>query len=158
MSTTTPSKDTIKPIVLHNDAIAVQSMESFPEPSTGGTVTWKTLISQPNTPTNTFTVGIAACSPQYSAACDAGYLQLHRHTHAEIYHVISGRGIVSIEGVEHLVGKGSVVFIPGDAEHGVRCEGEEELRWLYVFAADGFGKIEYRFGEPGLRKRERTKL
>jgi mannose-6-phosphate isomerase-like protein (cupin superfamily) len=158
MSTTTPSKEPIKPIVLHNDTIAVQSMESLPEPSTGGTVTWKTLISQPNTPTNTFTVGIAACPPQCSATCDAGYLQLHRHTHAEIYHVISGRGIVSIEGVEHLVGKGSVVFIPGDAEHGVRCEGEEELRWLYVFAADGFGEIGYRFDESGLRKRERAKL
>jgi hypothetical protein len=37
-----------------------------------------------------------------------------------------------VDGVAHDVEKGSAVFIPGDAEHGVRNEGAEELKWLYV--------------------------
>lgn len=76
-------------------------------------------------------------------------MKAHRHSHAELYHITSGTGVVTIDGVEHEVRKGSVVFIPGDAEHGIRNIGEEELVWLYVFAADGFGEIIYRFDEPG---------
>jgi quercetin dioxygenase-like cupin family protein len=52
---------------------------------------------------------------------------------------------VTIEGVEYEVGKGSVVYIPGDAEHGMRCVGDEEVTWLYVFAVGGFAEVEYRF-------------
>ena len=65
---------------------------------------------------------------------------------------------MTIDGEEHRVQTGSVVFIPGNAEHGMRCEGEEEVRWLYVFAADGFGGVVYRFDEPGPGKKERAKL
>lgn len=56
-------------------------------------------------------------------------------------------GIVTIDGTEHEVGRGSVLYIPGDAEHGMKCTGKEEVRWLYVFAVGGFGEVEYRFSE-----------
>jgi mannose-6-phosphate isomerase-like protein (cupin superfamily) len=148
----------IEPVVLNAHAIANQVPEAFPDPGSGGTVTWKTLISQPNTATDTFTVGVAACAPGTKATCPAGCLELHRHTQAEVYHVIAGCGTVTIDGVDHPVEEGSVVFIPGNAEHGVRCEGSKELRWLYVFAADGFGEVQYRFDEPGPGKRRRAKL
>lgn len=36
------------------------------------------------------------------------------------------------------------VFIPGDAEHGVFNDGDEELRWLYVFPG-AFEDVVYRF-------------
>lgn len=39
----------------------------------------------------------------------------------------------------------SVVFIPGNAEHGIRNEGLEVLRWLYVFPCDGFEEVKYVF-------------
>lgn len=52
---------------------------------------------------------------------------------------------MTIEGNECKVEKGSTVFVPGNAEHGVRNEGPEELRWFYVFAADSFGDVVYRF-------------
>lgn len=59
---------------------------------------------------------------------------------------MSGRGIVRIDGVEHEVADGDVVFIPGDAEHGVwNLDAEQELKWLYAFAVDGFGEVNYRF-------------
>jgi len=56
-----------------------------------------------------------------------------------VYHIISGHGFVRIDGTEHEVEAGSVVFIPGDAEHGVRNDGDEgeELTWFYCFAVDG---------------------
>lgn len=50
-----------------------------------------------------------------------------------------------VEGKECKVEKGCTVFVTGDAEHGVRNEGLEELRWFYVFAADSFGDVVYRF-------------
>ena len=66
------------------------------------------------------------------------------------------------------VSKGDMVFVPSDSEHGIRNtsglggeepEGQaeksdyktkskgEDLRFLYVFAADGFDEIHYRFSE-----------
>ncbi|KAF2466759.1 RmlC-like cupin [Lindgomyces ingoldianus] len=134
---------TIKPVILNPAAIAATPVEGFSD-STGGNVTWKTLFSSPNSPTNTFTTGIARCNPK------GGYLQLHRHKQAEIYHVTHGHGIVSIEGVEYPVEKGTVLFIPGDAEHGIRNTNErEELVWLYVFATDKFEDVVYRFKKDG---------
>ncbi|EUC30780.1 hypothetical protein COCCADRAFT_103016 [Bipolaris zeicola 26-R-13] len=135
-----------KPIVLNADDIISTASERFPDPSAGGDVTWRTLISTPKTRTNTFTVGIATCAPGVSAGCQ-GQLKPHRHKQAEIYHVTSGKGIVTIDGNEYEVGKGSVVWIPGDAEHGVRNTGGEDLIWLYAFATDGFDDVVYRFNE-----------
>jgi mannose-6-phosphate isomerase-like protein (cupin superfamily) len=158
---------TIKPVVLHAHEINKRPDESFPDPGVGGTATWKTLISRPETKTDTFTVGIATCALGEASSCPAsskasgseipGHLKLHRHTHAEIYHVTAGRGIITVDGKEHEVGKGSVVFIPGNAEHGIRCIGEEDVKWLYVFAADGFGEVEYRFEEDGPGKASERK-
>ena len=56
--------------------------------------------------------------------------------------------MLKIDDVEHEVARGDVVFIPGDAEHGIwNMDDEEELRWLYCFAVDGFGEVVYRFSD-----------
>ena len=142
----------VEPLVISAADIAARPPEQFPPGTDGGNVTWKTLVSAPDTPTNTFSSGIATCSSEN------GFLKCHRHTHAEIYHVISGTGVVRIDGEEFGVGEGSVVFIPGDAEHGVRCTGREELRWLYVFATDSFGDVVYRFEDRPGQKVPASKL
>ena len=54
---------------------------------------------------------------------------------------------MTIEGVAHDVKAGDTVFIPGDAEHGVICNGEVLLRPFYCFAADRFSDVDYRFPE-----------
>ncbi|KAJ4291167.1 hypothetical protein N0V90_010365 [Kalmusia sp. IMI 367209] len=131
-----------RPIVLSAQTIKDMPEEGFSDGITGGDVTWKTLLSSSRTPSNALTSGIARC------AAKGGHLKCHRHAHPEIYHVIQGRGVVSIDGKEQEVGKGSVVFIPGDSEHGIRSEdANEDLLWLYVFAADQFEDVVYRFSD-----------
>ncbi|KAH7141307.1 RmlC-like cupin domain-containing protein [Dactylonectria estremocensis] len=111
--------------------------ESFPEPSYGNT-TWRTLLSAPNTPTDAMSVGIAFCPP-------SGTLSLHRHKQSEIYYVLSGTGEVEIDGQRNRVSEGMVLWIPGDAEHGVFCNETDELKWLYVFPEGNFEHVIYRF-------------
>jgi len=51
--------------------------------------------------------------------------------------------------VEHAVASGSAVFIPGDAEHGVRNTGDGPLRVVYAFATDSVDDVVYRFSADG---------
>ena len=133
---------TAKSVILSPTAILKQPDETFSEPGYGTGLTWKTLISSSKTPTDTLTSGIATCAPR------SGFLCVHQHRQAELYHIIQGEGIVEVDGLEHRVEKGSVVFIPGNAEHGIRNSSEtDELVWLYVFAADDFSEVKYRFRE-----------
>lgn len=127
------------PVVLHNTEINSLETETFVD-NHNAHVSWKTLISAPKTSTDSITVGLATCPPKH------GRLPCHRHAHAEVYHVISGSGHVYVDGEEHSVSSGSVVYIPGDAEHGMRNDHpDEELKWLYVFGANSFEEIKYRF-------------
>jgi len=129
----------VQPAVITAADIARQPSESFPDTSVG-VLHWKTLVSNGSTTSNELTAGIATCP------AGDGHLKLHRHTQDEIYYIVSGRGIMTIDGTKHHVGQGAVVFIPGDAEHGIRkSSGDEDLVWLYGFAADSFGEIHYRF-------------
>jgi quercetin dioxygenase-like cupin family protein len=82
--------------------------------------------------------GIATCPSN-------GTLALHQHTQAEIYYVLAGSGQVEINGVRHHVTEGTVLWIPGDAMHGVFCGLDETLKWLYVFPEGRFEDIKYRF-------------
>ena len=68
-------------------------------------------------------------------------------TPAEIYYVVEGHGIVTLDGVDHPVSAGTAVYIPGDAEHGIRNAGQTPLRFFYAFAVDSFGDVTYRFSQ-----------
>lgn len=127
-----------KPIVIHGDE---PPRESWDDP-VKGRIAWWTLFSGDRTPTAALTAGVAELEP-------GGWLGLHRHAPAEIYYVLEGRGIVTLDGVEHEVSAGSAVFIPGNVEHGSRNPGDAPLRVLYAFAADSFAEVEYRFSESG---------
>ncbi|KAK3647849.1 hypothetical protein LTR56_007823 [Elasticomyces elasticus] len=128
-----------QPVVLSSQSIHQQIPESFSNDSYGH-VAWRTLISSSRTPSSELTVGLAICSS------GSGYLAHHRHKQAEVYYIVSGSGLVSINGKAHAVEKGAVIYIPSDAEHGIRCTSEEEhLQWIYCFAANDFGDVKYRF-------------
>jgi len=64
------------------------------------------LFSADRTPTSSLYTGLTALAT-------IGWLGLHRHTAAEVYHLVEGSGVVVLDGVEHPVAAGSAVFIPG---------------------------------------------
>jgi quercetin dioxygenase-like cupin family protein len=128
------------PLVLSREAISNQAAESFSDPRCGQGLGWRTLLSSSRTRTDTLTSGIATCAPGNTFLCT------HQHKHAEIYHVIEGEGVVEIEGKDYKMSAGTVVFIPGDVKHGVRnLSAGRSLVWLYVFAANDFDEVVYRF-------------
>jgi quercetin dioxygenase-like cupin family protein len=51
----------------------------------------------------------------------------HRHPHPQIFYVISGTGIVRLDGVEHPLKPGSVVRVLGGELHDFVNTGTEEL-------------------------------
>ncbi|MGC4026368.1 MAG: cupin domain-containing protein [Mesorhizobium sp.] len=108
-----------------------------------GTVSWYTLVSGDITPTSALSCGIAEFEPR------TGILKPHRHDPAELYHILEGRGILTLEGQERVVTAGDTVFIPGNAEHGIRNESDAVLRLFYVFPQDRFSDVVYRFPEAG---------
>jgi mannose-6-phosphate isomerase-like protein (cupin superfamily) len=131
----------VSPVVITEADLSARQPETF---LVGGRpnksiVTWHTLFSSPSTSTTSLTSGIGLCPPR------TGVLSPHRHKHAEVYHIIEGSGVVTIDGKESKVEKGTSIFIPGDAEHGIRNDGEENLRWFYCFAANSFEDIIYRW-------------
>jgi mannose-6-phosphate isomerase-like protein (cupin superfamily) len=116
--------------------------EGWSEPEGRGVVGWQTLLSGDRTPTEGLTAGIAHLAP-------GGHLALHRHDPAEIYFMIEGQAVVTVEGVETRIAPGACVYIPGSAEHGIRNEGTKQVRFLYVFPTDKFENVEYCFSPLG---------
>ncbi len=76
-----------------------------------------------------------------------GKLSAHRHEQPEIYLVLDGTGIVTIDGSPSAVSPGVSVFIPGGALHSVRSTGTTDLRFAYVLAADSFEDVTYVFDQ-----------
>jgi len=108
-----------------------------------GRVDWRTLLSGDRTPTSGLTMGVAEAGP-----VGAEGPRLHRHAQAEAYYILSGRGVLRIDGEDHPLSAGTTVFIPGGAWHGAAAVGGEPLKILYVFAADSFEDIVYEFQAP----------
>jgi mannose-6-phosphate isomerase-like protein (cupin superfamily) len=103
-----------------------------------GRIRWRTLFSKGGTPTDGITCGVADLGP-------GDWLGLHRHAPPEIYYVLEGAGVVTLNGEDVPVKAGSAVFIPGMAEHGVRQSGTGLLRFFYGFPVDSFDSVEYLF-------------
>ena len=122
--------------VVHEDGVVIEGWDD----AVRGKVVWRTLLSGDRTPTSQLTLGVTEIGPGQPSP----FLP-HRHAQAEAYYVLSGEGIVHLDGVEHPLRAGSSVFIPGDVWHGARNTGSETLRLLYVFAADSFADVRYVF-------------
>lgn len=125
------------PIVKDRHSISQLPFDSFPD-TINGTAIWQTLLSQPKTNSDSMCAGIATCPSN-------GSLALHQHTQAEVYYVLAGSGEVEIDGTRHRISEGSMLWIPGDAVHGVFCGPEETLKWFYIFPEGRFEDIVYRF-------------
>lgn len=111
--------------------------ESWQDPARGD-VSWFTLFSGDITPTTAMSAGVAEINP-------GGSLEPHRHAEPEIYFVVEGSGILTVNGEETPVGAGTAIYIPGDAQHGLRNDTGAQLRLFYVFPIDCFSDVIYRF-------------
>ncbi len=103
-----------------------------------GRLSFHTLVSGDVTPSEGLTAGVSSLEP-------GGELAAHSHAPPEIYHVLEGSALVTIDGVEQEVSAGATVFIPGDALHSVRNPFDRPFKIFYVFPADRFDQIEYKF-------------
>lgn len=103
-----------------------------------GRLGFRTFFGGAGRASRSLTTGVADLEP-------GGWLGLHRHEPAEVYHVLQGQGVVCLDGVEHAVEAGASVYIPGDAEHGVANTGDGLLRVAYTLAADSLAAVDYRF-------------
>jgi quercetin dioxygenase-like cupin family protein len=112
--------------------------DGWNEPDGRGVISWETLIDADVTPSSNVTCGFAVLEA-------GGFLALHRHQPPEVYHVLEGQSVVTIDGADHLVAKGDTVFIPSMAEHGIRNSSPARLRLLFIFPTSTFAEIEYRF-------------
>ncbi len=64
---------------------------------------------------------------------------LHYHDQPEIYYIISGEGIVYVEGEEFRVRRGSCLDIGGKVVHGADSLGTEPLGIFYVYGCENAG-------------------
>jgi quercetin dioxygenase-like cupin family protein len=103
-----------------------------------GRLSFHTLVSGDVTPSNGLTAGVTIVAP-------GGELAMHSHAPPEIYFAFEGAAIVTIEGIERTVAAGATVFIPGDALHAIRNPFNEDFKMFYVFPADSFSEIKYKF-------------
>jgi mannose-6-phosphate isomerase-like protein (cupin superfamily) len=78
----------------------------------------------------------------------AGGGAVHPHAHPtwEFYYGLSGRGVMTIEGVEQLVGPGDLVPIPPDATHSIRAAGPHAPVRCFCFAVGLPGRAAYDYG------------
>jgi quercetin dioxygenase-like cupin family protein len=106
-----------------------------------GTIRFRTLVSAPDTPTDSLVCGVAMM-----AAGDT--FALHCHAHAEVYYGLEGEGEVTVDGQKHRLAPGVAIFIPGGAVHGIPLA-TSSLKWFYTFAANGFSEIQYHFPHEG---------
>ncbi len=125
----------VRPCVVQEAECPFEGWEDAP-----GAVRWRTLVSGDRTASDSLTIGVAELRPG-----EAREPITHRHTQAEVYYVLSGEGIVRVDGRDHALRAGTTIFIPGNIEHGAIATGNETLRILYAFAADSFADIEYVF-------------
>ena len=132
-----PSGMSAKPVMVHEDE---RDWESWPEEEVAerGNVQWRTLISAGLTASTGLTLGVALVP-------SGGNLSAHRHEQPEVYLVLDGNGIVTVDRVSTRVRPGTSVFIPGGAIHSVRSTGPTDLRFAFVLAADAFEDVTYLF-------------
>lgn len=66
-----------------------------------------------------------------------GHSPKHTHPWPHINYVLEGKGIVFLDGEEIPVEKGSVAYIPADAEHQFLNTQKQDLRFICIVPKEG---------------------
>ncbi|WIE84917.1 cupin domain-containing protein [Curtobacterium sp. MCPF17_021] len=108
-----------------------------------GSIAFRTAIGDGTTPTADLCSGVALIDP-------GGWLAPHRHQAPEVYQVLTGLAVVTLDGVAHEVRGGTAVYIPSNCEHGIRNTGDTPLELVYVYATDSVLDVEYSWSSPSI--------
>ena len=79
----------------------------------------------------------------FAEIAPGGDLILHYHSPAEIYVITEGNGTLNKSGELQEVRKGDVVYIAKNAKHALKNNGEETLKFYWIFPTDRFSEVEY---------------
>ncbi len=84
-------------------------------------------------------VGREDGAPNFALRCftveAGGHSPRHSHDYEHEVFVVDGGGTVLLEGAEHPVGRGDVVYVPADEEHQFKAGGDG-LRFLCLVPVD----------------------
>ena len=127
----------VEPFIEHKANVEWESWEN-PSFKSRCPIRWKLLISGNKTPTNGMVFGIAEIPP------GAEHLR-HTHLEPETYFVTEGKGIVSIEEKDSEIDPGSIIYIPSEAPHSVRCIGTQALKFIFLLPCDRWDHVKYNF-------------
>ena len=97
---------------------------------------WKFLIDADFTESSGLSLGFAEIAP-------GGDLVLHYHAPSEIYVVTDGTGILNKSGKLEEIKKGDVVYIGKNEKHALKNEGNETLKFYWIFPTDRFSEVKY---------------
>jgi len=71
-----------------------------------------------------------------SSYAPGGYSEPHVHERSEnLFFFLEGRGTMELDGEQHAVEQGMVVFVPPGVHHGVRNTGDRPLKFVFVASA-----------------------
>ena len=99
-------------------------------------VRWKFLIDSDYTKSSGLSLGFAEIDP-------GGDLILHYHSPDEIYVVTDGVGTLNKSGELEEIKKGDVVFIARNEKHALKNNGNEVLKFYWIFPTDSFSEVKY---------------
>ena len=107
-----------------------QTTEKYPG------VRWKFLIDADYTNSSGLSLGFAEIA-------SGGDLTLHYHSPAEIYVITNGKGTLNKSGSLEEIKKGDIVYIAGNEKHALKNNGNETLKFYWIFPTDRFSEVKY---------------
>jgi mannose-6-phosphate isomerase-like protein (cupin superfamily) len=74
---------------------------------------------------------------QFAGLIPPGRAPVHHHSYDEVVHVLSGHGVVHLEGKKETMGPGTSIYLPPYQQHCLENTGPDTLRVLGVFHPAG---------------------
>ena len=107
-----------------------QTTEKYPG------VRWKFLVDADYTNSSGLSLGFAEIA-------SGGDLTLHYHSPDEIYVITNGKGTLNKSGSLEEIKKGDIVYIAGNEKHALKNNGNETLKFYWIFPTDRFSEVKY---------------
>ena len=92
------------------------------------------LVSELTTGSDNLSVTLVEMRPE-------GFQHVHSHEPEQMYYILEGCGVMTVDGKEQEIQSGDCIFIPSYSKHGLKNTGDTILRYLSA-ASPSFTKEE----------------